>query len=106
MKRQRAFGVICEDKKQKHLGAIHKPRSHFLQNFNPLPPNIHGHGIFFMGVLHKPKFRKGGGSIFPGEFSDIVVFLLPNFFGKLRKGVVHPGESTFRKGGKAVYSWG
>ena len=51
---------------------------------------------FFHGggsVLHKPKFRKGG-SIFQVEFSDIIEFLLPNFF----------GGSTFRKGGKAVYS--
>ena len=76
------------------------------QGSNTIP----GHGIFFMGVglysiLHKPKFRKEG-SIFLGEFSDIIAFLLPNFFGKPRRGVVHPGGSTFRRGGKAVYSWG
>ena len=70
---------------------------------------IPGHGIFFMGVGQyyiSLNFGREGGSIFPGEFSDIIAFLLPNIFGKPRKRVVHPGGSTFRLVGKAVYSWG
>ena len=59
---------------------------------------------FFHGggsLLHKPKFRKGG-SIFPGEFSVFIAFLLPNIFGKPRMGVCHPGGGLFKRGGKAV----
>ena len=106
------FSLCCKTCK----GTIHKSWNQyftFLNPFTPFPPSpspsahtwawnfFHGGG----SVLHKPKFRKGGGSIFQAEFSDIIAFLLPNFFGKPRKGVIHPGRSTFRKGGKAVYSW-
>ena len=52
-------------------------------------------------VLHKPKFWKGG-SISPGEFSDIIAFLLPNIFGKPRIGGMSSWWVHFQKGGKAI----
>ena len=65
---------------------------------------------FFHGgesVLHKPKFRKGGGQIFRRNFRILLHFYYQFFSENLeRPGVVHPGGPTFKKGGKAVYSWG
>ena len=62
------------------------------------PPAVHTWGwVFFHGggsLLHKPKFRKGG-SIFLGEFSDIIAFLLPNIFGKPRMGGMSSWGWTF-----------
>ena len=61
---------------------------------------IRVHEIFFTQVGHyyiRLNFGRGEGSIFPGEFSDIIAFLLPNIFGKPRKRVVHLGGSTFRR---------
>ena len=56
------------------------------------PYNIPGDGNFFMGVgQYYISLNFGRGSIFPGEFSDIIAFLLPNIFGKPRTGVGHPG---------------
>ena len=66
---------------------------------------IPGHDIFFHpggSSLHKPKFWKGRGSIFPGEFSDIIAFLLPNIFEKPRIGGMSSWGWTFKKGSKAV----
>ena len=43
--------------------------------------------------------RGAGGSIFLGEFSDIIAFLLPNIFGKPRMGGMSSWWVHFQKGG-------
>ena len=65
------------------------------------------HEIFFTLVgQYYIRLNFGRGrvnlSIFPGEFSDIIAFLLPNIFGKPRMGVCHPGGGLFKREGKAV----
>ena len=70
--------------------------------FHMRPIFIHGHGIFFHGggsLLHKPKFRRGGGQFFWGNFRILLHFyyqILSENFGWL---VCLPKGGLSKKGG-------